>query len=72
MIEGNFDSRTLTTMTIALNSVCTNAPNGEDHMVRKRVATEILHCAENGHTALDDLIAAGRRGLASAPVARQG
>jgi len=71
MIEGNFESRTMTAMNVALNSVCANAPNGEDHAVRKRVATEILRCAESGHTALDDLIAAGRRGLVRAPVARR-
>jgi hypothetical protein len=71
MIEGSFDSRTLTTMNIALNRVCTDAPDGENHVVRKRVATEIVRCAESGHTALDDLIAAGLRGLTRAPVARR-
>jgi hypothetical protein len=63
MIEGKFDSRTLAAMNAALDKVCVQMPDGEAHAVRKRVAKEIVRCATNGQTALDEMIAAGQRGL---------
>jgi hypothetical protein len=69
MIEGKFDSHTLTVMNIALDRVCAESCSGEDHAVRKRIAKEIVRCADSGHTALDDLVAAGRRGLVRTAVA---
>ena len=65
MIEGKFNSRTLAVMNAALDRVCAQVPDGEDHTVRKRAAKEIVRCASAGQTALDDLIAAGERGLSS-------
>ncbi|MBV9560297.1 MAG: hypothetical protein JOY90_07525 [Bradyrhizobium sp.] len=59
MIEGSFDSRTLTKMNMALDRVCRTLPNGEDHAVRKRVAEKIVACASRGSTTLDELAAAG-------------
>jgi len=70
MIEGKFDSRTLATMNAALDQVCAETRDGEHHAVRKRIAKEILRCAEGGHTGLDDLIAAGRQGLSRIAAAR--
>jgi len=64
MIEGKFDSRTLAAMNAALDRVCAQVPDGEDHAVRKRAAKEIVRCASNGQTALDALVTAGERGLA--------
>ena len=63
MIDGNFDSRTLATMNVALDRVCEKTPHGEDHMVRKRVAKQIIKCANGGKTTLSDLTAAGQRAL---------
>jgi hypothetical protein len=63
MIEGKFDSRILAAMNAALDKVCVEVPDGEDHAVRKRVAKEIVRCATNGQTTLDEMIAAGQRGL---------
>jgi hypothetical protein len=71
MIEGKFDSRTLAAMNAALDQVCAETRGGEDHAVRKRIAREIVRCAETGHTTLDVLIAAGRHGLVR-PVAARG
>ena len=65
MIEGKFDRRTFTNMNVALDSVCENVPGGEDHVVRKRVARQIIKCAINGRTSLGELIAAGQRALGS-------
>jgi hypothetical protein len=70
MIEGKFDSRTLAAMNAALDHVCAETRGGEDHAVRKRIAREIVRCADSGHTSLDDLIGAGRRGLVRTAVAR--
>jgi hypothetical protein len=63
MIEGKFNSRTLAAMNAALDKVCARVPDGEDHAVRKRAAKEIIRCASNGHTTLDELMAAAERGL---------
>ena len=63
LIEGDFDSRTLANMNVALDRVCEKAPHGADHSVRKRVARQIIKCARSGKTTLGDLTAAGQRGL---------
>ncbi|HET7889139.1 MAG TPA: hypothetical protein VFL62_23165 [Bradyrhizobium sp.] len=63
LIEGAFDSRALANMNIALDRVCEKIANGEKHMVRKRVAKQIIKCARSGRTTLGDLTAAGRRAL---------
>jgi hypothetical protein len=60
MIEGSFDSRTLSRMNAALDRICDKLPNGEDHAVRKAVAERIIDCATLGKTALGDLVAAGK------------
>jgi hypothetical protein len=63
LIEGAFDSRTLANMNVALDRVCEKAAQGEDHLVRKRVARQIIRCARGGKTTLGELTAAGQRGL---------
>jgi hypothetical protein len=63
MIEGRFDTRTLTLMNAALDRVCEKIPRGEEHAVRKRIAKQIIKCAKSGKTTLSDLTAAGQRAL---------
>jgi hypothetical protein len=72
MNEGKFDSSTLAAMNAALDQVCARVPDGEDHAVRKRVAKEIVRCVTNGQTGLDEMVAAGQRGLVThSPVGGQ-
>lgn len=63
LIEDAFDSRTLANMRVALERICETVADGESHVVRKRIAAHILRCARDGKTTLDDLTAAGERGL---------
>jgi hypothetical protein len=63
LIEGEFDPRTFANMQVALDRVCEMAEHGESHAVRKRIAMHIVRCARHGRTTLDDLTAAGERGL---------
>jgi len=63
MIDERFNSRILANMNAALDFVCGNALHGEAHVVRKRVAKEIIKCASAGNTTLVELIAAGERAL---------
>lgn len=63
LIDGAFETRVLTNMNIALDRVCESAAHGQEHSVRKRVATQIIKCARTGKTTLPDLTAAGRRAL---------
>lgn len=63
MVEGDFDSRTLTMMNAALDCVCEKVPRGEEYAVRKRIAKQIIKCAKSGKTTLSDLTAAGQRAL---------
>jgi predicted MarR family transcription regulator len=63
MIEGDFDTRTLTMMNAALDRVCEHIPRGEEYAVRKRIAKQIIKCAKSGKTTLSDLTAAGQRAL---------
>lgn len=62
-IDGAFDPRTLANMNVALERVCQKAVHGEDHLVRKQVAKQIIKCARGGKTTLGELTAAGQRGL---------
>ena len=64
-VEENFDRRTLANMNLALDRVCENVPYGEDHVVRKRVAEQIIKCATSGKTALGELTDAGQHALIS-------
>jgi hypothetical protein len=66
LIEAAFDSRTLANMNVALDRVCGKAAHGEEHLVRKRVAKQIIKCARSGKTTLGELTAAGQRGLITA------
>jgi hypothetical protein len=52
MIEGSFEPRTLANMNVALDRVCRKIPSGEDHNVRKYVATAIVQCVRSGKTTL--------------------
>jgi hypothetical protein len=62
-IDGAFDPRTLANMQVALDRVCEIVEHGESHAVRKRIATEIIRCAQSGRTTLGELTAAGERSL---------
>jgi hypothetical protein len=67
MIRDRFDRRTIAAMEVALDRACQRWPNGGDHMLRKRVAQNIIRCAEAGNRSLDALFAAGERALAPSP-----
>jgi hypothetical protein len=67
MIEGDFNSRALAKMHLALERVCGNTPLGGQHDVRKRVAQGILLCVRSGKTTLGALTYAGERALARIP-----
>ncbi|MCS3445624.1 MULTISPECIES: hypothetical protein [Bradyrhizobium] len=69
MIEERFDSRTLFAMNAALDRVCADAPHGEEHDTRRRVARYIIKCAKNGRTTLSELTEAGQQALAKATAA---
>jgi hypothetical protein len=61
MIEGRFDARTLANMNVALERICQQRPDGEDHKVRRRVAQRIIQCAKTGMRTLGALTKAGER-----------
>lgn len=63
MIEGAFDSRTLANMNEALERVCGETLQGDEHPVRKRVARRIVQSARSGNTTLGQFTAAGQRAL---------
>lgn len=63
MIEGDFDSRTLANMNVALERVCGKTPCGQEHDVRKRVAQAIVRCARTGKSTLGALTEAGEKVL---------
>jgi hypothetical protein len=63
LINRAFDRRTLSNMQVALDRVCETAEHGESHAVRKRIAEHIIRSARRGKTTLDELTAAGQRGL---------
>ena len=62
-IDGTFDPRTLANMEVALERICETVADGHSHAVRKRIATEIIRCAQSGRTTLGELTAAAERGL---------
>ena len=66
MIEGDFNSRTLANVNVALDRVC-GTPLGEQHDVRKRVAERILRCAKGGKTTLVALTEAGEQAVGPHP-----
>ncbi len=70
MIEGKFDSKTLAIMNAALDRICEQTQHGERHSVRKRIARQIIRCAESGKTTLAELIAAGERALSELAAAK--
>jgi hypothetical protein len=61
MIEDGFDARTLANMNVALERVCQQRSDGEDHKVRRRVAQRIIQCAKRGKKTLGALTKAGER-----------
>jgi hypothetical protein len=63
LTEGAFDPRTLVNMQVALERICETVADGESHEVRKRIAEQIVRCARGGRITLDELTAAGERGL---------
>jgi len=61
MIEDRFDDRTLANMSVALERVCQQRPDGEDHRVRRRIAQRIIQCAKIGKKTLAALTRAGKQ-----------
>lgn len=63
MIGEHFDTRTRINMKLALDRVCRNRPDGEDHGFRRSVAESILRCALTGRTGIGQLVDAGERAV---------
>jgi hypothetical protein len=60
IIADSFDSRTLANMEVALERACKAvAVGGEEHPVRKLIASQILKCATGGERTLGGLTEAG-------------
>ena len=60
MIEDRFDDRTLANMSVALERVCQQRPDGEDHKIRRRVAQRIIQSVKMGKKTLTALTKAGK------------
>jgi hypothetical protein len=61
MIAESFDPRTLANMEVALERACKVLPTGgEEHSVRRKIASKILKYAESGDKTLGGLTDAGR------------
>ena len=60
MIEDRFDDRRLANMSVALERVCQQRPDGEDDKVRRRIAQRIIQCAKMGKKTLAALTKAGK------------
>jgi hypothetical protein len=61
MIAESFDRRTFANMEVALERACKILPTGAElHEYRRYIASQIVACAEAGHTNLGDLTEAGR------------
>jgi len=59
-----FDPRTRAKMEFALELACRGLPSGrQGHEWRRIVAEDIILCARDGKTSLEDLSAAGRRSV---------
>ena len=69
MFDDEFSTRVLAEMAAALDRICVEIPDGQDHATRARVAEAILESARAGHTSRGDLEAAGRKALIR-PVSR--
>lgn len=63
MISEHFDIRTRINMKLALDRVCRNRADGEDHGFRKSVAENIIRCALTGRTGIGELVDAGERAM---------
>lgn len=61
MISEHFDTRTRINMKLALDRVCRNRPDGEDHRFRRSAAENIIRCALAGRTGIGQLADAGER-----------
>ena len=62
MINEDFDEAARSRMEYALELACRGLPaNRQGHEWRKMVAEDIMCCAREGRTSLEDLSAAGRR-----------
>ncbi|MET0443038.1 MAG: hypothetical protein ABW151_00555 [Pseudorhodoplanes sp.] len=70
MIEGKFDSRTLLIMEIALDQVCKGVPRGDQYSFRKRIARQMIKCAESGRTTPEELVAAAQQAAEPEAIAR--
>jgi hypothetical protein len=59
-----FDETTRSRMEYALELACRGLPaHRQGHEWRRLVAEDIMHCAREGRTSLEDLTAAGRRSV---------
>jgi len=58
-----FDGRTLASMDVVLDQICSELPHGGDHESRKFIAEQLMQAARGGKTALGELTYVGRRAL---------
>ena len=66
MFEG-FNDRTVANMEVALTRACEKLhPSDDNHENRKRIATAIIDCANQGVTTLTELTEAGKKALEAA------
>jgi hypothetical protein len=63
MIGEHFDIRTRIKMKLALDRICRNRPEGENHRFRRAVAENIIRCALKGRTGIGQLVDAGERAV---------
>jgi hypothetical protein len=63
MIGEHFDVRTRINMKLALDRICRNRPEGENHGFRRAVAENIIRCALRGRTGISQLVDAGERAV---------
>jgi hypothetical protein len=61
MIEGRFDARTLASMNVALERVCQQRPDGEDHKVQQARCSADHPVRKGGKRTLGALTKAGER-----------
>ena len=60
MITERFSSRTIANMEVALERACLLLPaDSEKHRTRRRIANNIIECANRGDTTLGELTEAG-------------
>ncbi len=68
-MDHQLDSKTMAVMELALDQVCQSIRHGEQHVVRKRIAEQIIQCARDGGSTLAEFAAAGQLASEELPAA---